>query len=90
MFQHSIQPAEALLFINNNESRMDAAIHMLFMNFDIAVFWLDGQNRIVDKKIAKKWQLMYYPQRPAKMILETHPEQYPKFDIGDQLIIEVR
>ena len=61
---------------------------MLFMNFDISVFWLNSSNVIVDKKIAKKWSLVNSPSVKAQKILEAHVGKFDKLNIGDQLIIE--
>ena len=88
MFKKKISNNQAGLFINKNENIMDSTIHMLFMNFDIAVFWIDRLNTIVDKKIAKKWGLIYYPEVKSQKILETHTDIYDKLQIGDKIIIE--
>ena len=88
MFTKQITKNQGALFINKNENIIDSSIHMLFMNFDIAVFWMDNSNVIVDKKIAKKWNLLYYPKSKASKILETHIENFDEFQIGDQIIIE--
>lgn len=89
MFTRMITQNNALLFINATESKIDAAIHMFFMNFDLAVFWLDKNFIIVDKTLARKWHPLYYPTNPAKAIIETHPAQFDLFNVGDQLIIEI-
>lgn len=88
MFQRSIKRDEGLLFINQSESRLDAAIHMFFMNFDIAVFWINTDNIVVDKSIAKKWHPFYIPRYNAKIIFETHKENIDLLAIGDIVIIE--
>lgn len=88
MFKKNIAVNQAGLFINKNENIVDSAIHMLFMNFDIAVFWLDKKNTIVDKRIAKKWGLIYYPDVKSQKILETHTEIFDKLNIGEEIIIE--
>jgi len=88
MFKKNISLNQAGLFINKSENKVDSAIHMLFMNFDIAVFWLDKTNTIVDKRIAKKWGLIYYPVVKSQKILETHTEIYEKLQIGEKIIIE--
>lgn len=88
MFKNKISLNQAGLFINKNENIVDSAIHMLFMNFDIAVFWLDKTNTIVDKRIAKKWGLIYYPDVKSHKILETHPEIFETLQIGEELTIE--
>ena len=88
MFSKQINRNQGALFINKNENILDSAIHMLFMNFNIAVFWMDNSNSIVDKKIAKKWNLLYYPSSKASKILETHIDNFDEIQIGEHLIIE--
>ena len=67
--------------------RMDAAIHMFFMNFDIAVVWADKDLRVVDVQYAKRWRPFYAPARAAKYVLETHPQRLSDFKAGDQLVV---
>lgn len=67
--------------------RTDAAIHMFFMNFDIAVIWADTDLRVVDVKYAKRWHPFYAPACPAKFVLETHPLRLSDFKPGDQLVV---
>lgn len=88
MFISKLLQNEGAIFINNKTNITDSTIHMLFMNFDIAVFWLDQEFKIVDKTLARKWHPMYAPKKPAKMIIETHYNNFAKFNIGDQLRIE--
>jgi len=88
MFTPSIHANEGLLFSENGESRIDSSIHMLFMNFDIAVIWLDRDHRVVDTKLARRWRLAYVPAGAAQFTLETHPEQMKNFQIGDVLSFE--
>jgi len=88
MFKKRIEIHQAGLFINKNENIIDSTIHMLFMNFDIAVFWINNSNVIVDKKIARKWGLLYSPTEKAQKILETHISLYEKINIGEKIIIE--
>lgn len=88
MFKKKITINQAGIFVNKSENIVDSAIHMLFMNFDIAVFWLDKKNIIVDKKIAKKWGLIYIPKVKSQKILETHTDLFDKIQIGEKIIIE--
>ncbi len=88
MFAPPIQTNEGLLFQDNGESRIDSSIHMLFMNFDIAVVWIDHEHRVVDAKLAKRWRPAYVPVAPAQYTLETHPDQLKNFQIGDVLSFE--
>lgn len=88
MFTKQIQIDEGALFINKTENKIDSAIHMLFMRYNIAVFWINNSNIIVDKSIAKKWNLIYCPKVKASKILETHVENYDNLQIGEKIIIE--
>lgn len=88
MFTNQIIENEGALFVNRSENRLDSAIHMFFMNYDIAVFWMNNRNVIVDKLIARKWRPIYYPKAKASKILETHVNNFEKIQIGEQLVIE--
>lgn len=68
--------------------RLDAAIHMFFMNFDIAVIWADEHLLVVDVQLARRWRPAYAPAKAAKYVLETHPDRLKDYTIGDQLVIE--
>ena len=65
------------------ESLMNAAIHMLFMRFDIAVVWMDANFTVVDAQLARRWRPSYVPARPAQYTLETRPEYLSEFQTGD-------
>lgn len=88
MFSPGIRSNEGLLFQDSGESRIDSSIHMLFMNFDIAVVWIDHDFHVVDVRLAKRWRLAYVPKASAQYTLETHPDQLKNFQIGDVLSFE--
>lgn len=88
MFKNKLEENEGILLIQEKSNKMDSAIHMLFMNFDISVFWLDENNCIVDKTIAKKWHPFYISKENAKFVLETHVNRFNYFSIGDILSFE--
>lgn len=85
MFKKSIAPYFGLLFTDSSESRLNTAIHMFFMNFDIAVIWLNKDFFVVDKALAKKWRPFYMPNIAAQYTLELHVDRFPEFSVGDQL-----
>jgi uncharacterized membrane protein (UPF0127 family) len=74
-----------LFFVNSTEDVLNAAIHMFFMNFDISIFWVDANGRIVDKILARKWKTIAAPSKAAKYILETHVDRFQEYNIGDFL-----
>ena len=74
---------EGLLLVGTRDSRLDSAIHMLFVSFDLAVFWIDSNMKVVDKVLAKSWRLAYFSNEPARYVLEIHPERWGDYEIGD-------
>lgn len=85
MLRQSLKEDEGILLVEKTDSRWDTAIHMFFMNFDIAAVWIDSSNSIVDVKLARKWRPYYIPAKPARFVLETHVRQLDHFRIGDQV-----
>ena len=86
MFSKNLDTDQGLILAEKQESRLNAAIHMLFMNFDITVLWLDKHQVVVDKVLAKKWRPIYIPQKPAQYVVELHHKQIDNFAVGDKLI----
>lgn len=88
MFQPALAADSGALIDQQRDSRVDAAIHMFFVGFDLAAVWLDSNLRVVDLQLAKSWRPFYIPSRPARYILEIHPKRMEEFHIGDTLLIE--
>jgi uncharacterized membrane protein (UPF0127 family) len=85
MFRSSLAPGEGLILVQGRESRLDAAIHMLFVFTDLAVIWINSENVVVDTVLARAWRPAYIPRQAAKYILEIHPERLTEFKIGDRV-----
>ena len=85
MFRKEVLPSYGIILSERNESILNTSIHMLFMRFNITVLWLDRNLTVVDKCVAKKWRLAYFPHKPAMHVLELHESQNMNFDIGDTL-----
>jgi len=88
MFRKSLAQREGLLLVERAESRVGAAIHMLFMNFDLCVVWINTEMRVVDVQLARKWQPSYTPAQPARYTLETRTEYLLEFHAGDLIRFE--
>jgi uncharacterized protein len=88
MFQKEISIDHGIVLAEESESRLNTSIHMLFMNFDICVVWLDKSYQVCDIQYAKKWRLAYFPTKSAQYVLELHPSKITEFHIGDQLQFE--
>lgn len=82
-FRSRLDPDEGLLLVGKRDSRLDASIHMVFVWFDLAVFWIDSNLTVVDKVIAKSWRPAYFPKRAAQYVLEIHPDRWGDYEIGD-------
>ena len=85
MFRPSLADDEGVLLAMPRESRVDSSIHMLFVPFDLAVFWIAESMQVVDKVIAKPWRPAYMPSRAARYVLELHPKFFPAYGIGDRV-----
>jgi uncharacterized membrane protein (UPF0127 family) len=87
MFTKQLAPDTGIIIVEDRESRLNAAIHMLFMNYDITVLWLDSDLVVVDKTLAKKWIPIYVPKQKAKYIVELHVSKFSDYEIGQHLIL---
>jgi len=85
MFQKNLPNQSGLLLADSAESIINTSIHMLFMNFDICVVWINHNLQVVDVKYAKKWALAYFPKKAAQYTLELNISQMHNFSVGDQL-----
>jgi len=88
MFAKTLPPDRGLLLAQGRMSRTDAAVHMFWMRFDLAIVWLDDDWTVVDARHARRWQPFLMPAKPARYILETHVENLGRFAIGDELRFE--
>ena len=84
-FRRRLGDHEGLLLVGRRESRLDGAIHMIFVFFPIAVVWLNGGGRVVDAQLARPFRPFYAPQAPAKDILEGPPSLIESIRVGDRL-----
>ena len=82
-FRSSLSRDEGLLLVGRRDSRLDSAIHMLFVSFDLSVMWINSALQVVDKVLAKSWRPAYFSKHPARYVLEIHPERWQDFEIGD-------
>jgi len=87
-FRRRLAPGEALLLVQPRQNRLDAGIHMLGVLTDLAVFWINDHGDVVDLCLARRWQPIIIPRRPARYVLEMAPDRLPEFRIGDRVSIE--
>ncbi len=86
-FRKHIPQDWGLLLVQGRSSRLDSSIHMLFVFTDLAVIWLDDDFRVVDKVLAKAWRPFYAPAKPARYVLELHPQHLKDFSIGQKWVL---
>ncbi len=85
MFRSRLDLDDGLLLVEKRNSRLDTSIHMLFVPFDLAVFWINSDMTVVDKIVAKSWRPAYFPKADAQFTLEVHPNRFWDYEIGDKV-----
>jgi len=85
MFRRAIAKDEAYIFVLDRPSVLDAAIHMFFVPFPIAVIWLDESRRVIHRVVARPWRPYYAPPKPARYFVEGHPDLLAQVRGDDQL-----
>ncbi len=85
MFRAQLALDEGLLLVTERDARLDSSIHMLFVPFDLAVFWINSQMEVVDKVIARSWRPAYFPAKAARYILEIHASRFNDYEIGHKV-----
>jgi uncharacterized membrane protein (UPF0127 family) len=87
-FRRSLNPDLGLLLVQSRETRLDAAIHMLFVWIDLAVIWINSSEEVVDVRLARSWRPVYLPRRSASYVLELNAARLNDFNVGDRIEIE--
>ncbi len=85
MFRSWLPADEGLLLGIARDSRLDSSIHMLFVPFDLAVFWINSNMQVVDSLIARSWRPAYFPAEAARYTLEIHPDRFNDYSVGDKV-----
>lgn len=87
-FRRSIPLEWGLLMGYHADNRLETGIHMLGMNFDLGIVWINAAGKVVDHRYARKWLSFFVPKKPAKYVLEILPQRLEDFNIGDQIRFE--
>ena len=87
-FRKQLPPERGLLLVISRDSKLDAAIHMLWMNFDIAVAWINSHLQVVDRRRAYRWRSFQVPSAPAKYILEYPIHRFEEIQIKDEILFK--
>jgi uncharacterized membrane protein (UPF0127 family) len=86
MFRKRIPEDQGLLLVQRSDSKVNSSIHMMFMWMDLAVIWINSEFTVVDRVLARRWKLVYFPKSAAKYVLETGISHINDFSIGDQVL----
>jgi uncharacterized membrane protein (UPF0127 family) len=84
-FRRTWKTGDGLVLVENSDSRVSTAIHMLFVFFDLGVLWVNDAGQVVDKAVARPWRLSYVPQAPARYVIEAHPDIVEQVAVGDMI-----
>lgn len=84
-WRRELQAGEGLVLVEKRESRVNTAIHMLFVFFELGVLWVNDEGRIVDKVLAKPWRPSYTAQAPARYVVEAGPAILEQVTVGDHV-----
>jgi uncharacterized membrane protein (UPF0127 family) len=84
-FRRNLKPGEALILVHSKEGVRSTSIHMFFVFFPIAAFWIDRQGVVTSAQLAKPWRPYYAPPTPACYVLETAPEFLDDISVGDEM-----
>jgi uncharacterized membrane protein (UPF0127 family) len=84
-FRRRLSETDGLVLVEKNDSRLNTAIHMLFVFFDLGVIWVNDAGEVVDTTVAKPWRLSYAPQAPARYVIELSPALLSAVQIGDHI-----
>ncbi len=84
-FRRTWKDGDGLVLVEKKDNRVNTAIHMLFVFFDLGVIWVNDAGKIVDTAVAKPWRLSYAPQAPARYVIEAHPDITTQVKIGDTI-----
>ena len=86
--RRSIPENWGLLMVYQSEGRLDTAIHMLGMNFDLGIVWFNSMGKVVDLGYARRWRSIIFPSVAAKYVLEILPPRLKDFNMGDKISFE--
>jgi uncharacterized membrane protein (UPF0127 family) len=84
-FRSNLDQNDGLVLVGGRDSRVDSSIHMFFVSFDLAVIWISSDMQVVDKVLARSWKPAYFSKKPAKYVLEVHPDRWEEFQVGDRV-----
>lgn len=87
-FRRRLPPDRALILVQSKENRVDSAVHMFGMAFDLAIVWLDSNLLVKEVRHARRWRSIIVPRYPARFVVECGLSRLDDFAVGDQLALK--
>ncbi|HEX7974645.1 MAG TPA: DUF192 domain-containing protein [Anaerolineales bacterium] len=84
-FHRRLEPGEALILVEKEDTIAKSSIHMFFVFFPIAAIWINEQGRVTSAQLAKPWRPFYVSPAPARYVLEAAPSLLDKVSVGDEI-----
>jgi uncharacterized membrane protein (UPF0127 family) len=84
-FRRRLKPGEALILVHGQDTVKASSIHMLFVFTPLTVIWVNREGLVTSVQLARPWRLHYASPKPASYVLETSPESFDRFQVGEEL-----
>ena len=84
-FRRELGPQDGLVLVEAKDNRVNTAIHMLFVFFDLGVIWVNDAGEVVETVVAQPWRLSYVPSAPARYVIEGQPALTNRVKVGDHI-----
>jgi len=84
-FRRVLGPQDGLVLVEARDNRVNSAITMFFVFFDLGVIWVNDAGEVVGTVVAQQWRLSYAPPAPARYVIEGHPDLVNRVKVGDHI-----
>ncbi len=88
-FRRQLGQRDGLVLVYKADSKVNTAIHMFFVFFDLGVIWVNDAGEVVGMVQAKPWRPSYVPPAPARYVIEGHPTILSQVKVGDHIQFQV-
>jgi uncharacterized membrane protein (UPF0127 family) len=84
-FKRNLTPQDGLVLVEERDGRIGAGIVMVFVFFDLGIFWVNSAGEVVDIKLAKAWRTIHVPKSASRYTVEVHPNVLEAIKVGDHV-----
>jgi len=86
--KRALQPGEGLVLVDSSDNRINTALTMVFVFFDLGIIWVNSAGEVVDSVLARPWRLSYAPKVPARYTIEADPGIIDMVSLGDHITFD--